>query len=94
MVKKTKGPRQATRKAFRKAIREKPMVNQFLKEFSVGEHVAIDVEPSSHRALQHRHALGKTGTVVGRRGDAYVIEIFDGGKRKTLFVTPEHLNRS
>lgn len=92
-MKKTKGPRQATRKAFRKNIRDKVTVNQFLRTFNIGERVAIGVEPSSHRALPHRRFLGKVGVVVGKRGDAYIVETMAGNKPKTIILTPEHLNK-
>lgn len=34
---------------------------------------------------------GRTGTVVGKRGDAYIVQITDGGKVKTFFIHPVHL---
>ena len=34
---------------------------------------------------------GQTGTVVGKQGDAFKVQISDGGKRKTLLVTAAHL---
>ena len=92
-MKKTKGPRQGTRNAFRKNIREKTTVNQFLRVFNIGERVAIGVEPSSHRALPNRRFLGKVGIIVGKRGDAYVVETHDGNKQKTLMLTPEHMKK-
>ncbi len=36
---------------------------------------------------------GKTGTVVGNQGKAFVLEVKDGNKIKTVLVTPEHLRK-
>ncbi|QQG40028.1 MAG: 50S ribosomal protein L21e [Candidatus Aenigmatarchaeota archaeon] len=90
---KTKGPRQGTRNAFRKNIREKTTVNQFLRAFAIGDRVAIGVEPASHRALPHRRFLGKVGIVIGKRGDAYLVETKTGDKTKRIFITPEHIKK-
>jgi len=34
---------------------------------------------------------GKTGTVVGTQGRAYVLDVKDGNKIKTVLATPEHM---
>ena len=41
--------------------------------------------------MPHPRFQGRTGVVVGQRGRAYIVQIRDGGKIKTLFVRPEHL---
>ena len=90
MGKKSKGPRARTRHK----LRRKEMVtpNRFLQRFEVGEYVAIDICPSSHN-FPHPRFQGKVARVVGRRGTAYVLELEDLGRKKTLIVMPEHLKR-
>ena len=91
MAKRTKGFRRRTRDKMRKPIREKTTVNQFLEDFSKGEVVTIKIDPSSHRSMPHPRFKGKSGVVAGRRGDSYLVEIRDGGIKKTIISTPEHL---
>lgn len=78
-----------------KSPREKgrPSPAKFLKEFEVGDKVVIDVEPSVRRGMPHRRYQGKVGMVVGRRGDAYLVDIKLGGKTKHLIVLSVHLKK-
>jgi large subunit ribosomal protein L21e len=94
LVKAPRGYRHRTRKLLRKSVRERggvPKLSVILREYRVGERVAIKIDPSFHRAMPHRRFHGLTGEVVGRRGRAYVVRVMLGRKEKTLFVTPEHL---
>jgi len=88
--KKSKGPRARTRHK----LQQKEVVtpNRFLQKFEIGDYVAIDICPSSHN-FPHPRFHGKVAKVVGRRGAAYILELEDFGKKKTLIVTPEHLKR-
>lgn len=89
MVSKSHGPRRRTREKFRKTRRA--TVNQFLREFKVGETVAICVESSSTQGMPFRRFQGLTGKVIGQRGRAYIVEIYDGNKLKKVIADPEHL---
>lgn len=89
MVVKSHGPRRRTREKFRKTTRMK--VNQFVQEFPVGSRVAVDIEPGSSRGQPFKRFQGLTGTVLGRRGRAYIVRIFDGDKEKKIITNPEHL---
>ena len=91
MAKGTKGPRKRTRNKMKKPLRDKTTVNQFLEQFSEGERVLIKIEPSSHRSMPHPRFKGKGGVVTGKRGGSYVVEIRDGGLKKTIITTSEHL---
>ncbi|MEK6851546.1 MAG: 50S ribosomal protein L21e, partial [Candidatus Thermoplasmatota archaeon] len=42
----------------------------------------------------HHRFHGLTGTVVERRGRAYVLDVRFGGKTKQAIVIPEHLRRA
>lgn len=93
MVKSSKGFRSRSRGTFTKEVRERglPPVTRFLREFAVGEKVMVRIEPSDPHGQPHPRYQGRTCTVVEKRGRAYVVEFFDGGKRKELIATPIHL---
>ncbi len=94
MVKPPKGTRHRTRKVFRKRIREKgsiPPLSLLLREYKVGDKVHIVVNPSVHSGMPHRRYHGKTGTIIGQRGRAYLVSVRVGNKEKILIVRPEHL---
>jgi len=94
MVKAPRGYRHRTRKLLRKHVREKgaiPKLSVLLREYRVGDKVTIRIDPSFHYAMPHRRFHGVTGTIVGRRGRAYLVEVYVGSKRKVVITTPEHL---
>ena len=94
MVKAPKGYRHRTRKLLRKNIRERgaiPPLSRILIEYKPGDKVHIRINPSIVKGMPHRRYHGKVGTVVGKRGRAYILHVRDGGKIKTLIVRPEHL---
>lgn len=94
MVKAPKGTRHRTRKVFRKSVRERgavPPLSLLMIDYRPGDRVHIVVNPAIHKGMPHRRYHGKTGTVVGKRGKSYLIEVSAGRKKKLLIVRPEHL---
>lgn len=94
MVKAPRGYRHRTRKLLRKNIREKggvPPLSLLMIEYSPGDKVHIVINPAIHKGMPHRRYHGMTGTVVGKRGKSYIVEVKVGSKVKTLFIRPEHL---
>ena len=94
MVKAPKGFRHRTRKLLKKHIRERgaiPPLSLLMHEYKPGDKVYIVINPSIMKGMPHRRYHGKVGTVVGKRGKAYIIQLRVGSKVKTLFVRPEHL---
>jgi len=89
MVVKSHGPRKRTREKFRKLKRV--AVNEFVKKFEIGDKVIIDIESSSSKGMPFRRFQGLYGKVIDKRGRAYLIEIKDGNKLKTIIANPEHL---
>lgn len=84
-----------TRKLMRKNFRERgkiPLAKYFAK-YSAGDRVCITPNPSVQKAMPYLRFYGRQGTVAGVRGECYLVEIFDGGKKKTLIVHPVHLTR-
>jgi large subunit ribosomal protein L21e len=86
-----RGFRTGTRRKFKKPHGQKLTIERYLKEFKEKQRVLIDVDPSSSKNLPHYRYKGKTGTVVSKRGRAYVVSLKLGNKEKTLMLKPEHL---
>jgi large subunit ribosomal protein L21e len=59
----------------------------------VGEKAHIFLDPSIHHGMPHLRFHGKTGTVVGAQGRAFVLAVRDGNKTKTVLARPEHLRK-
>ncbi len=94
MVKAPRGYRNRTRKLLKKHIRERgaiPKLSVILREYKIGEKVAIKIDSTFHYAMPHRRFHGLTGIVIGKRGRAYMVKVNLGKKEKILFATPEHL---
>jgi large subunit ribosomal protein L21e len=66
---------------------------QEFQVFDVGEKVHIFLDPSIHHGMPSIRFHGKTGTVMGTQGKAFVIAVKDGNKIKTVLSTPEHLKK-
>ncbi len=89
MVRKSYGKMRGTRHKLKS--RGKPTISKFLKDFNNGDKVCIDFVPSSK--LPHPRFQGLVGTVVGKRGKSYIVEIRDGNAPKKLMLRPEHLEK-
>lgn len=96
MVKASKGFRVKTRHTLRVRPRNKglPKVTSSLRQFKIGEKAIVKLDGRVQRGMCHPRYQGKTGTVKGRQGRALLLEIVDGGRTKTLLLTPEHLKRN
>lgn len=86
-----RGFRTGTRRKFKKPHRSKFTVEKYIREFLPKQRVIIDPEPASTKNIPHYRYKGKIGTVVERRGRAYVIKVNLGNKEKTLMLRSEHL---
>jgi len=95
MAKKTGSFRSQTRHKLRKKPRMsgKVNINKILGEFKVGERVRILHEPAIQAGMPHPRFKNFVGTIIQKKGKAYVLEIKDGGKRKEIISAAIHLNR-
>jgi large subunit ribosomal protein L21e len=95
MVKRSKGLRSKSRHILRKKPRYRGFssITRSLQQFDDGEKVNIVIDPSVHRGMPHVRFQGYTGTVLGRQGNSYRVQIRVGKKIKTLVVRPEHIRR-
>ena len=89
------GFRKRTRSKFKKERVQKGKISikSFLQKFEVGDKVSLSVEPAYQKGMYRPKFMGKTGTVVRKKGSCYEVKIDDLGKSKTLIVHPVHLVR-
>ncbi|TLZ48442.1 MAG: 50S ribosomal protein L21e [Methanobacteriota archaeon] len=96
MVKASKGIMEKTRQIYRRSPRKRGLspITRALRTFEVGDKATIIIDSSVQKGWPHHRFHGLTGTVVERRGRAYVIDVRFGGKIKQAIVKPEHLKRA
>ena len=89
----SKGLRSKTRHQLRKDSRNRGELppNRVLADFPIGSRVAVKMEPSQQKGMVHIRFQGQTGTVSGKRGNAFVVDVLHGNKPKTLVLRAEHL---
>ena len=90
------GFRKRTRSKFRKERSQKGKVSirNYLQKFEAGETVSLSVEPAYQKGMYRPKFMGKTGTIVRKKGACYEVKIDDLGKSKTLIVHPIHLAKT
>lgn len=96
MVKASKGIMEGTRQKFRRSPRKRGIspITRSLRTFQVGDKAVIVIDSSVQKGWPHHRFHGLTGTVMERRGRAYVLDVRFGGKTKTAIVLPEHLRKA
>jgi large subunit ribosomal protein L21e len=62
-----------------------------IQEYEVGQKVHLKLDPSVPDGRFHPRFSGHTGTVVGKQGRAFKVEITDGSKEKVLIANAAHL---
>lgn len=89
------GFRKRTRRKFKKDQSQKGKISirSYLQKLEVGDKVSLTVEPAVQSGMYRPKFMGKIGTVVGKKGQCYQVEINDMSKRKVLIVHPVHLKK-
>jgi len=92
-VPQSKGPRHKTRKLLRKHPRERGKIglSRLLYDYKMGDKVVIKINPTVHKGMPYKRYHGLVGTVVDKRGRAYIVKVPVGDAIKTLIIRPEHL---
>ena len=72
--------------------RGKVQFSTYFQEFKNGDKVAVVREQSLNPAFPKR-IQGLVGVVSGKRGNAYIIAIQEGGMGKTHIIRPANLKR-
>ena len=96
MVKASKGIMEKTRQKFRRSPRQQGLspITRSFQSFKLGERVTIVIDSSVQKGWPHHRFHGMTGTVVGRRGNAFLVDVRFGVRIKKAIVRPEHLRRA
>jgi large subunit ribosomal protein L21e len=94
-MKRSQGYKSKGRNIFRKSPRERGMrsLGYLLTDYSLGDKVLISIDPSFHKGQPYKRYHGKSGIISERRGEAYVINVQDGGKMRQIIARAEHLKR-
>ncbi|MFH1751509.1 MAG: 50S ribosomal protein L21e [archaeon] len=87
--KKAKGPRAKSRRKLKGG--RKVTITKVLADIAVGSKVQIVINPAVHSAMPRSKFQGLTGTILGRRGVAFEVEVSDINAVKELIVHPAHL---
>ena len=92
-MKSSKGIRRRTRGIMRRPPRERGLspITRSLAKYDTGAKVNIKIDPSIHTGQPHSRFHGKTGTVIGRQGRAYMLEVRMGNKLKQVVISAAHL---
>lgn len=95
MAQRIGGTRRKSRSKLRKHIRAKGKISlrRFFQELNGGDKVVLNLNSSFNGGIYHLRHHGKIGTVLGRNGSCYQIQIKDINKMKTLIVHPVHLKK-
>ena len=95
MVQRSHGFRVNTRGELKKSRRTRGLtpITHSLWTFEEGQRVVIYIDPSIQNGMPHPRFHGQAGIVVGTQGRSYKVEIKDGGKKKILLSSPEHLKK-
>ena len=87
-MKRSKGTLSTRTKRLRS--KEPLTVAKMVNSFDVGSKVVI-TNKSYQKGLPALRYNGKHGLIIEKRGSSYVVQINDGGKKKTLISHPVHL---
>jgi len=77
-----------------KRIRErgKLSLGRYFQELKPGQRIAI-VRNLSYKASFPTRLQGKTGTIIGIRGKAFIVSLMNGKKEKKFILTREHIKK-
>jgi large subunit ribosomal protein L21e len=90
MVKRSLGQLSKRTRLLRKRVRSKLSMGRLMREFEIGDRVSLDYV-CSESGMPHPRYRGRSGIIIGKRGNAYVVEIKDMSATKRLVVPPVHL---
>lgn len=79
--------------AKKKSEKGKLSIRKFTQSFKIGERVLLKAEPAYQKAMYFPRFHGKTGTVLKKQGNCYIVKIKDLNKEKELIIHPVHLRK-
>jgi len=72
--------------------RKRLTVSALVRKFAVGDVVTIDIQ-NRYPGSPHPRYRGRSGEIIGTRGDAYIVQVRDGRMVKELIVPSVHLHK-
>jgi large subunit ribosomal protein L21e len=92
---KSKGPRRKSRSILTKRVRERGKIglSRLLAEYKLGDKVVVNIDPAIHKGMPHKRYQGKVGTIVDKRGEAFILEIPQRKTSKLIIARPEHIKK-
>ncbi|MFA6073816.1 MAG: 50S ribosomal protein L21e [Candidatus Woesearchaeota archaeon] len=73
--------------------RGKVSLRRYLAEFNDGDRVSLTIEPAISEGMYCPRFIGKSGTIISRKGTCYAVKINDFKKEKILIVHPVHMRK-
>ncbi|MCD6558114.1 MAG: 50S ribosomal protein L21e [Candidatus Aenigmarchaeota archaeon] len=89
MVRKSVGPRKKTRHKLKSD--KKLTITEMIRKFNIGDRVHINIRSES-KGFPHPKFQGAVGKIVGKRGNAYIVEVKDRKKTKKIISKAQHLH--
>ena len=91
----SRGPRRKSRSVLTKRVREKGKLglSRLLVKYEVGDKVIINIDSAIHSGMPHKRFQGKVGTVIEKRGKAYVLDLPQRKTSKYIIAGPEHIKK-
>ncbi len=71
----------------------KVSVSDIMKTFEVGDNVQVVIDASHHHGFPHKSFHGISGKVVGKRGEAYEIDLKIGKQMNSIVTTAVHMKK-
>lgn len=87
--------RRKTRNKLKKNYRDRGKIRltKFFQKLKEGQKVQLVAEPAYQKGMYFPRFHGKVGSIVGKKGKCYLVNINDQGKKKDLIVHPVHLKK-
>ncbi|MBS3150467.1 50S ribosomal protein L21e [Candidatus Woesearchaeota archaeon] len=95
MAKRIGGSRRKTRSKLKKNIKQRGKISfsRYFQTFSENDRVYLNAEPAVQEGIYFPRFHNKVGTIKGKKGRCYEVQIKDGKKQKMLIVHPVHLKK-
>jgi ribosomal protein L21E len=95
MAQRIGGLRRKTRSKLKKNVRSRGKVglSRYFQTFIENDRVYLNAEPAVHEGMYFPRFHNKVGTIKGKQGRCYEVQIKDGKKLKLLIVHPVHLKK-
>jgi large subunit ribosomal protein L21e len=68
-------------------------LSKYFQKLIIGDKVALKANLAVSKGMYFPRFHGKTGTVTGKKGFCYKVNVKDGQKQKTFNIHPIHLKK-